>query len=162
MAERPSTRRRNRDAWARAQRESASQAAGHSGESCGNAPHDLTDAAARVSDARKAGTPPNDILAQTDAFKADREIIHVDCDAGEINNRVRGCRAIEADIGAFLQAAAQQAAGRQWQGRPAWLAEIAALRDRWPDTAELAGVPGINPNTFMHQLSAASRPAAVQ
>ena len=44
--------------------------------------------------------------------------------------------------------------------RSAWLAELAALRARWPDTAELAGVPGINPNAFMHALGAASRAAA--
>src|SRR5579883_743260 len=35
--------------------------------------------------------------ADTASFKKGREIFHVDCDAGEINNRVKGCRRIDAD-----------------------------------------------------------------
>ena len=35
-----------------------------------------------------------------------------------------------------------------------WVGEIAALRAEWPDTKELQDQPGINPNVFMHQLSA--------
>src|SRR6185436_11038437 len=43
--------------------------------------------------------------------------------------------------------------------RAGWLAEIDALRSRWPDTREL-DVKGINPNQFMHELSRVSGAAA--
>ncbi len=94
--------------------------------------------------------------SETEAFKGDRPIFHVDCDAGEINNRVRGCVPVEADLREFLAAAIPRAAALgAWPSRGDWLAEIGALRSRWPDTGELEGIPGINPNDFMHQVSAA-------
>ena len=71
----------------------------------------------------------------------------------------RAATRIEADLGAFLAPRRPLAGGAAPVGR-AWLAELAALRDRWPDTAELDGVPGINPNAFMHELArgVAARP----
>ena len=90
---------------------------------------------------------------------AAREIHHVDCDAAELNHRIAGCHAIEADLAAFL-AAAEGCAVDPSGDRTAWRSEIAALRARWPDTAEQDGVPGIDPNAFMHALASASREAA--
>ena len=40
-----------------------------------------------------------------------------------------------------------------------WRAEIGALRDRFDDRRELGSIQGINPNIFMHQLSAVSKAA---
>jgi acetolactate synthase-1/2/3 large subunit len=92
--------------------------------------------------------------AHTDAFRAGREIYHVDCEAGEINNRVRGCRAILSDLRLFLASAVEAASARRLRScRPDWLEEIAACRRRWPDTGELGGISGINPNEFLHQLA---------
>jgi acetolactate synthase I/II/III large subunit len=91
--------------------------------------------------------------ADTDAFGA-RDIRHVDCDAAEINARVTGCHGVVADLKAFLEAAA---AGAEPLELRAWHAEIDALRHRWPDTAELRGIAGINPNALMHRLSSASK-----
>jgi acetolactate synthase I/II/III large subunit len=90
-------------------------------------------------------------------FAQGRTIHHVDCDAAEINNRVTGCHAHVCDVGAFAREAGARAAPADAGG---WIAEIAAARGRWPDTAELDGVPGINPNAFMHALSRASVDAA--
>jgi acetolactate synthase-1/2/3 large subunit len=42
----------------------------------------------------------------------------------------------------------------------AWREEIAALRQRFDDRTEQGTVSGINPNVFMHQLSAVSQQAA--
>ncbi|MBI3298936.1 MAG: thiamine pyrophosphate-binding protein [Elusimicrobia bacterium] len=95
--------------------------------------------------------------ADVAAWKAGRTIVHVDADPSEVNNRVTGCLPVFCDLGAFLAAAAPKASRLE---RPAWLAEIAELRARWPDTAELGPVPGLNPNVFLHQLAAASRKAA--
>lgn len=87
-----------------------------------------------------------------------RVVYQVDCDPGEMR-RVRRTRPIVADLGAFLDLATALARQRGPAERPDWLAHVRELRERWPDTDELAGCPGINPNLLVRQLSAAS-PAA--
>ena len=100
--------------------------------------------------------------AQTVAFAEDRAIYHVDCELGELNNRVTGCRPHRGHLAPLLALAAEAARGRSaiGRGRPHWLAEITAARTAWPDTAELKGIRGINPNALMHALSARSSRAA--
>jgi acetolactate synthase-1/2/3 large subunit len=98
--------------------------------------------------------------ADTAAFMKGRSVIHVDCEPGEINNRVSGCHAILAELPAFLSAAIQVAPELGFPPRTAWRAAIAAWRQEWPDTSEQVNLPGINPNVFMHSLSAQSRAAA--
>lgn len=98
--------------------------------------------------------------AQTDAFKAGRTIFHVDVDPGEINNRIVGCQPIVADVAVFLQQALLAVAEQSLPTFGAWHDEIATLRRSWPDTAEANIVSGINPNEFMHRLSAVSDMAA--
>jgi len=98
--------------------------------------------------------------AQTEAFKGDRAIYHVDCDAGEINNRVLDCVPIQTQLVDFLNAALDQLKGRTMPAHEAWLTHIMAERAEWPDTEEIQGIPGINPNAFMHALSRVSGAAA--
>lgn len=98
--------------------------------------------------------------ADTRSFKAERLVFHVDCDPGEINNRVTGCRAIVADLRRFFDKALALTPHGPQPSRADWLAEIEDLRLEWPDTRELRDIDGINPNVFMHQLSAVSSPAA--
>jgi acetolactate synthase-1/2/3 large subunit len=99
--------------------------------------------------------------ADTDAFIAGGKIHHVDVDPGEINNRVTGVEALLQDLAPAL-ADLTAAAGRGEPGDHAeWVAEIAALRERWPDTGELPGIEGINPNQVMHQLAHPSAAAYV-
>jgi len=98
--------------------------------------------------------------SDTDAFKGNRTIYHVDCEAGEVNNRVTGCKAILGYLSPLFVGAVQRCAGKVFSMRPGWLAEIDELRRSWPDTNELDGTPGINPNKFLHQLSRASGQAA--
>jgi len=98
--------------------------------------------------------------SDVDAFKGDRKIYHIDCEAGEINNRLKGCKAILAHLRPFLSEALKSSAGTTFPERIKWLDEIAELRRLWPDTKELDGTPGINPNKFLHQLSQASGQAA--
>lgn len=94
--------------------------------------------------------------SDTVAFRGSRIIYHVDCEQAEINNRVKGCRGIVADLRSFLAAAAQISTTRAFRDRSDWVHEIAELKRAWPDTAELRGLSKINPNEFMHQLAAAS------
>lgn len=94
------------------------------------------------------------------AFFADREIHQIDADPAELGNNVAGAALIHGDLGAFLDLALAQAHDRAPVDRPAWTAEIVELRSRWPDTAEQVGIRGIEPNGFMHALSAVSAGAA--
>lgn len=101
-------------------------------------------------DTRQTATP--------DTFKRDREIWHVDIDAGEINSRVEGCHAVVGDVGDFMMHALN--GDNLFRDRPEWRNEANYLLQMYPDTWELRDAPGINPNLFMHQLSAAMKDAA--
>jgi acetolactate synthase-1/2/3 large subunit len=94
--------------------------------------------------------------ADTDSFKRGRTIIHVDVESGEINNRVSDCIPLNCDIRDFLEGMLDCPA----VGRPVWERWISDRRREWPDTAELKGVHGINPNVLMHRLSASRDVAA--
>jgi acetolactate synthase I/II/III large subunit len=98
--------------------------------------------------------------SEAEAFKADRTIFHVDCEPGEMNNRVKGCSAIVADLKEFAAAALPVARAANPPSRSEWIEEIRALREAWPDTQELSDSPGINPNVLMHWLSSVSGNAA--
>lgn len=100
--------------------------------------------------------------ADTESFRAGRIIYHVDCDPGEINNRVQNCHPVVADLRSFFPAAVAAARATlpdagTWDG---WRDEVRQLRQASPDTAELRDIPGINPNEFMHALSQVARNAA--
>lgn len=98
--------------------------------------------------------------SELEAFKGKRTIYHVDCEAGEINNRLKGCHAILADLPSFFKAVMRIAAASTFPDRTNWISEICKLRESWPDTTELRDIKGINPNEFMQQLSASSRLAS--
>lgn len=99
--------------------------------------------------------------SQINEFRGDRKIFHVDCEKGEINNRIQGCSAVVADLREFLMSVLEINNGIQFKEHSEWLDEINDLRKSWPDTLELSGISGINPNVFMHKLSTASLQAAV-
>ncbi len=92
-------------------------------------------------------------------FKGEREIVHVDCEPGEINNRIPGCIAVHTELKPFLEAAAHELRGSAKPEWEQWRNEIAALRERYDDRLELGKITGINPNIFMHQLSSVSKAA---
>ncbi|MEO6287394.1 MAG: thiamine pyrophosphate-binding protein [Dyadobacter sp.] len=92
--------------------------------------------------------------ADTNFFKS-KTIIHVDCEIGELNNRIDNCYIINDDLIHFLQESLNfirttnitiECSG--------WKARINTLKISWPDINELPSVKGINPNIFMHKLSA--------
>lgn len=95
--------------------------------------------------------------ADTAAFTAGRSIIHVDCEPGEINNRLSGCCPIVAELPAFLEAATGLAKPGDHSD---WLMQIAKWKQQWPDINEQINIPGINPNEFMHALSGQSQAAS--
>jgi acetolactate synthase-1/2/3 large subunit len=98
--------------------------------------------------------------ADTDSFAGGRPIHHVDCDPGELNNRVLGCRTTVAQLEPFMARVNERALRRDLPSFDSWRGEISELEARWPDTGELPGVPGINPNDLMHRISRRSGAAA--
>jgi acetolactate synthase-1/2/3 large subunit len=98
--------------------------------------------------------------ADTKAFKNDKIIYHIDCEEGEINNRIKGCRTILAHIQPFLAMTAEISAQYKLPDHSDWLKKIINLKQSWPDISELKGITGINPNKFMHLLSKKSNLAA--
>ncbi|UKJ08238.1 thiamine pyrophosphate-binding protein [Solitalea lacus] len=91
-------------------------------------------------------------------FIENRKIYHVDCEAGEINNRVKGCVPFLTDLKIFFKQFAALSSKFEFSKPTEWLQYINDLRTQWPDTKELDPV-GINPNVFMCQLSEASEKA---
>ena len=91
--------------------------------------------------------------SETVAFMQGKQIVHVDCEPGEINNRLKDCVAIAAELPDFLEAAIASAQKADWPFHTEWLRHLDRLRGEWPDTKELDGVPGINPNVLMHRIS---------
>ena len=117
--------------------------------------------------AARPGQPPRrpaDRLARPTPSARAATIYHVDCEPGEMNNRVTGCRAVDGRPARLPRAGVRGAEGRA----PAGPLGLARRRSRerggdWPDTAELRDVPGINPNascTSSRPRSARPRPSS--
>lgn len=98
--------------------------------------------------------------ADTDSFRQSKVIHHVDVDVAEINNRVAGCHPHVADLALFMEEMLRAAPTDFFAERAEWLQNIATMRKRWPDSAELRGMSGINPNEAMHVLSKVMQQAA--
>ena len=86
-------------------------------------------------------------------FFSQRKIIQVDCEKGEINNRVKGCIPIIADVGDFIKGFNIFLESKKEMSFPQWQNSIKENKIQMDDTKELGEISGINPNLFMHQLS---------
>ncbi len=93
-------------------------------------------------------------------FIENRKIYHIDCEKSEINNRVKGCEAIVADLVSFFVDFDKVASKLLFDFPEVWMNHINDLKMTWPDTKELTP-KGINPNVFMHTLSSQSQKAKV-
>lgn len=82
-----------------------------------------------------------------------KTIFHVDCERGEINNRITSCMPVVTDLKVFLLKALKIAKETQFDDNSDWIAQINEMRRIWPDTQENKDISGINPNQFMHNLS---------
>ncbi|MEO7975789.1 thiamine pyrophosphate-binding protein [Flavobacterium sp.] len=91
-------------------------------------------------------------------FIENRKIYHIDCEKGEINNRVKGCEAIIADLKSFFNEFKKQTFDDSFFIKEEWVNYINDLKNTWPDIKEL-DTKGINPNVFMHSLSNKSKNA---
>lgn len=85
-------------------------------------------------------------------FFENRKIFHIDCEPEEINNRIKGCVPVISDVKNFFTAFIRDFSKENYEKKADWFQYIQALKEKWPDTKELNN-KGINPNSFMHQLS---------
>ncbi|WDF54704.1 thiamine pyrophosphate-binding protein [Mucilaginibacter sp. KACC 22063] len=93
------------------------------------------------------------------AFIENRKIYHVDCEPGEVNNRVKGCLGIITKLPVFFEQFESAAVATKFNKPNEWLNYIKQLKSKWPDTNELSP-NGINPNKLMHTLSSVSADAS--
>lgn len=91
-------------------------------------------------------------------FIENRKIFHIDCESAEINNRVKGCKAIVSDLQSFFSAFEKYNLNQNFEIQNDWMVYIEELKKTWPDIKELTPA-GINPNVFMHLLSSKSHQA---
>jgi acetolactate synthase-1/2/3 large subunit len=92
------------------------------------------------------------------SFIENRKIYHVDCEVGEINNRIKGCEGIISDLFSFFIDFEKVCSEYVFEMPEEWMGHIFELKKTWPDTKELDPT-GINPNVFMHLLSSNSQKA---
>jgi acetolactate synthase-1/2/3 large subunit len=92
------------------------------------------------------------------AFIENRKIYHIDCEKGEINNRVKGCESIITDLKSFFKEFKKHTSNDSFNLKEEWIHRINDLKSTWPDTKEL-DTKGINPNVLMHLLSNNSKKA---
>jgi len=93
-------------------------------------------------------------------FIENRKIYHIDCESAEINNRVKGCIPVEADLKDFFEQFLLETDATEYETKADWINRINELKEFWPDVNELTP-QGINPNRFMHSLSQAGKNAHV-
>ena len=91
--------------------------------------------------------------ADTASFENNKVIFHVDCEPGEINNRFRKCISMVGDVKFVLQELLLKSNGLHTVEHAEWFERITFLKKQYPDTEELKGGMGINPNKFIHELT---------
>jgi acetolactate synthase I/II/III large subunit len=97
--------------------------------------------------------------ADINGFIGNKKIIHIDCDESEINNRVKNCIKIIADLEDFFEKSIPLFKRINFSLKAEWMNQIDKLKSDWPDVNELKDIKGINPNFFIHKLSQCSRQA---
>jgi acetolactate synthase-1/2/3 large subunit len=88
-------------------------------------------------------------------FIENRIIYHIDCEKGEINNRIKDCVPIVSTLLNFFEQTQKCFSAIKFPLPKEWLDYIGKLKQKWPDINEL-NPKGINPNIFMHLLSSKS------
>lgn len=86
-------------------------------------------------------------------FFQNRKIIQVDCESGEINNRIKGCSPIVEDLDIFIRTFSQFLADKEPIVKSDWLNVIRENEELYPDTNELKNVKRVHPNSFIKALS---------
>ena len=98
--------------------------------------------------------------ADVSFFESNRVIVHVDCEEGEINNRLKTSIGIQADLKVFFTSFLNRFQSETFTPKNSWIEQIKTLKNEYSDVNESIDIKGINPNRFMHSLSKASKQAS--
>ena len=91
--------------------------------------------------------------ADTESFRKDKTIFHVDIDGAEVNNRVPACHWIEGHVRSFAEAVKGSGFTVADDQLHPWFEEIRERRREWPPASEYLSQHGINPCAFLQDLS---------
>lgn len=95
--------------------------------------------------------------ADIETFSSGKKIFHIDIEEAELNNRIKDCRTLNADLKLFFGCILNsEICSNSYKE---WYAEINIRKKQLPDTEELKKINGINPNYFIHKLSQYSKAA---
>ena len=87
-------------------------------------------------------------------FEKHRTIIHIDCEAGELNNRLKTSITVHLELREFFKKILEECDHFEFQAKDSWLSQIQELRNSNSDLKELGELSGsIHPNKFIHKLS---------
>lgn len=91
------------------------------------------------------------------SFQKGKEVYHVDIEKVELNNRIKGCEALNVNLSDFFNHV--NSTKHLFNSPSEWKNEIEKRKQSRLDTKELENITGINPNIFLHQLSNVSKNA---
>lgn len=87
-----------------------------------------------------------------DLFAPEAKIVHVDIDDSELNHRIAEDLGIKCDLADFLSNI-NRCSFQDISCREAWLSRLQNLKSLFPDTLENDVTEGVNPNSFIHEIS---------
>jgi acetolactate synthase-1/2/3 large subunit len=99
--------------------------------------------------------------ADVKSFSQNKKIFRVDCDEAELHIRFSEYLVLQTDVLPFIEYALTQDVKFNSKSLGKWIDKISKKKQQMPDTKELQGIKGINPNIFIHQLSQSSKLAKV-
>ncbi len=87
--------------------------------------------------------------ADTEQFMLGKTIFHIDVSEHELNNRIKATEACNIDLALAMPELLEKLTVFQNHN---WINGILENKAKWPDTEELCGVPGINPNYLLKRF----------
>ena len=88
--------------------------------------------------------------ANVESFMKNKEIYQIDIDANEIDNRITTTASLCGDLTQILPFIENSIC---LTDKPDWIERIEQNKQKYPDTEELTNITGINPNSFLKELS---------
>jgi len=87
-------------------------------------------------------------------FESNRKIYHIDCESGELNNRLSQCITHQAELKNFFSSFLESCKDLSFETKTDWKVRLSGLKNEFSDLIELGDLKGgINPNFFIHALS---------
>lgn len=99
--------------------------------------------------------------ARYDTFARGAQKIHIDIDPHELGAKIKPDIAVKADLKEFLSKLLPVLAPKRKNSLVSWYSVISGYRKSFPEVETPKTANSVNPNEFMHMLSAQSRPGDI-